>query len=618
MSLTTVAAPRLVAGQPAPAHVGARAEALPAIHDGHAFCITLYNEAAPMVRESLISLLVALRTARADTTSRAFHATICIIADGERALDPGCAKLFERCGLVHRRRSLAPAEMEIHTTTRPLDGLLQALGGAGGASPSPPAGNVEFVVCIKSGNAGKLHSHYVFFELLCPRLRPDLCYQIDVGTTLEPQFILALSRRMDSEPTIAAIAPCITPPIPGASCGFFEEWQYYDFAMRVAVHWPAEAASGFLSVIPGQACVFRWSALARAARGDPQRSPWISTPIDFYLRGMHTTKPLEKLMFLAEDRVLGAEVVLAPRSNWKLEYDSVAAATTDTCRSFRELRRQRRRWINSVLACRLALFARLASGNRSRTRRYPLIQGALIFVMQLMLAVREFIAPAFAVSYLMVTNPFTARTGVATTLFALFWGATLLHVGSGFLPSAFNDGRSASRLALFGRIGLGWSVAALHVIVFATQISLAASILALSPLVITLIAMALVLPRPALRIVPRMLFAPCSYLLATSVLLLRSFADFDNLSWGTKGLTATQDSKAPSTQLRRTRLWLLSSWALLNAALVYCSINFTGILMSDLNLVFEVNIALEALLTIAALIVVVRRRRALPPLAPAN
>lgn len=617
MNFSAGAAQRLAEARPGPGSPAARGAAAPEPGDRHAFCITLYNEKASLVRESLASLLLALRAARERVPSRAFHSTICIIADGESALDSACVALFERCGLVQRRRSLAPAEMEFHSTTRPLDGLLQALGHPPGAAP-PRSGDVEFIVCIKSGNAGKLHSHYVFFELLCPRLRPELCYQIDVGTALEPDFILSLLRRMESEPTIAAIAPRITPPIPDAACGFFEEWQYFDFAVRVAVHWPAEAASGFLSVIPGQACVFRWSALARASRGDPQRSPWISTPIDLYLRGMHTTKPLEKLMFLAEDRVLGTEVILAPRSDWKLEYDSVAAATTDPCGSFRELRRQRRRWINSVLACRLALFARLASGNRARTRRYPLLEGTGIFVMQLILNAREFFAPAVVLSYLAAANPFTARSGVATALFALFWGATLLHVGLGFAPSASFRAPAAVRLASIGRIALGWSVAALHVLVFATQFSPAAAALVLSWLVITLVAMSLVLPAPALRILPRMQFAPCSYLLAANVLLVNAFADFDNLSWGTKGLTAAQNPKAAARQLRRTRLWLLSIWTVLNAALIFCSFEVGGILTSDLNIVLEVSTVLEIGFAVVALIVILRRRRTTSTLAPAG
>jgi chitin synthase len=615
MSLSTVATRPISLSHQGPARTDTHGEVAPASGDRHAFCITLYNEAAPLVRESLISLLLAVRTARSQMATRALHSTICIIADGESSLDPACTKLFEQCGLVKRQRSLAPAEMEIHTTTRPLDGLLRALGHETHEAPSPRTDSIDFVVCIKSGNAGKLHSHYVFFELLCPRLRPDLCYQIDVGTTLDPQFVLSLLRRMEIDPHIAAIAPNITPPIPNPACGFFEEWQYYDFAVRVAVHWPAEAASGFLSVIPGQACVLRWAALARASRGDPQRSPWISAPIDLYLRGMHTTKPLEKLMFLAEDRVLGAEVVLAPCSNWKLEYDSDAAATTDACKSFRELRRQRRRWINSVLACRLALFARLASGNRSRTRRYPLMQRMQMFAMQLMLAAREFFAPALLLSCLLVTNPFTASSGVATTLFALYWSATLLHVGSGFTRPTFADGRSATRLVSASRIGLAWTVAVLHVLVFTTQFSVAAAILALSSLVITLAAMALVLPRRALGFVPRMLFAPYSYTLATCILLLRSFADFDDLSWGTKGLTAAQDTKSTSSRLRRTRLWLLSTWGLLNAAIVCGLMNVGGLIAGDLNLVLSVGLALELIFTTAALVVVVRRRMATPALA---
>lgn len=58
-------------------------------------------------------------------------------------------------------------------------------------------------------------------------------------------------------------------------------------------------------------------------------------------------------MFLAEDRILGFGIVTASEQNWRLAHLSSVVTVTDSCQSLSELLRQRRRWINGSLACRL-------------------------------------------------------------------------------------------------------------------------------------------------------------------------------------------------------------------------------------------------------------------------
>ena len=85
--------------------------------------------------------------------------------------------------------------------------------------------------------------------------------------------------------------------------------------MQKAVTWPTEVASGYLSVIPGQFCVFRWSAVSA-----PSSDAGGERPLDTYLRGLNAIAPLERVMFLAEDRVFGNEIVLAHDKSWRIGY----------------------------------------------------------------------------------------------------------------------------------------------------------------------------------------------------------------------------------------------------------------------------------------------------------
>ena len=108
-------------------------------------------------------------------------------------------------------------------------------------------------------------------------------------------------------------------------------------------------------------------------------------PLDAYLRGLNAVAPLERVMFLAEDRVFGNEIVLAQDKSWRIGYCPTAEATTDACDTFGELLRQRRRWQNSALAVRLWLWGRLPGLSRppgqdlhrqSAVRRLDALAGA--------------------------------------------------------------------------------------------------------------------------------------------------------------------------------------------------------------------------------------------------
>ena len=99
-----------------------------------------------------------------------------------------------------------------------------------------------------------------------------------------------------------------------------------------------ESLFGFVSVLPGAFCTFRWEAI----NGDPLKS---------FFKGLekdkHTAK--EANMYLAEDRVMCLEILRKYSSKWLLRYVPSARALTDPPHKVIDLIKQRRRWTNGSL-----------------------------------------------------------------------------------------------------------------------------------------------------------------------------------------------------------------------------------------------------------------------------
>ena len=264
-------------------------------------CITLYNEPFELLRNSLSALLLSIGGQRSAPAQAATRSCVVIIADGRNRIDPQIMRFFAEVGVIDTGRSFSALGETVHLSRKRIDEVMTGLGAAGDLT-----GEVDFAICVKDENRGKLHSHALFFQWICPELRPELCYQLDAGTVVEAGAVSKLVAYMDERPEIAAAASRILTPTPQGAASTLSIWQYMDFVMQKAVTWPTEVASGYLSVIPGQFCVFRWSAVSAPSSDDDG-----TRPLDAYLRGLNAIAPLERVMFLAEDRVFGNEIVLA-------------------------------------------------------------------------------------------------------------------------------------------------------------------------------------------------------------------------------------------------------------------------------------------------------------------
>jgi len=568
------------------------------LHPINAFCVTVFNEAAPAVACTLRSLLESLRHFHTGRSQQSRFSLICLIADGVGALNTQVKSLLESCNLIVPRTCVQTNEAEYHCTLQGIAGLLARLHGLT-EEPIEDSEAVRVIICLNWHNAGKLHSHHIFFNTICRQVHPDYCYQVDAGTALAHDAVSRLVGRLEQDPTIAAVAPRVIPDVPAPFDDFLQAWQYSDFALRQAVWWPFEVLTGHLSVIPGQTGVFRWQALHHSQAGTRTEG---REPIDAYLRGLHATAAMDRLMFLTEDRVIGAEIVLAEGSRWKLDYLPEASAITDSCETFPELLRQRRRWNNSSMACRLWFIGRWPA-LRGRSRSGGGRSFILPIAAQMLLALREIFLPAQLLALAAVLLIPLSGTHDATQRFVhgAFWAIIALEV----LLTVLYVRRPAAGLRAI-RCALAYMSAALFVWILFISFSGFARLVLLTPL-LTLLAMMLVLPARAFPTLLRMQLSPISHLVMSCVLSFYATSRLHDVSWGTKGLTqsATQASTA-----RRLRLWRNAAvpiWLALNAAAVAGAVLAGPFLSSSLNIVVELTYLVEGIATLIALYLILHR-----------
>lgn len=549
-----------------------------------AFCVTVYNEKYAAVEATLRSLVAAVNHGYRRDSNLQGPSVVCVIVDGRTTMDPELAAWLRKMGMLsaHPMRLF---DIELHIQTHGPGSAWRAL---------------QTIVCIKDSNRGKLHSHALFFGTLCQHLRPRFCFQVDAGTTLMPDGVQRLIQRLRDRPEVAAVAPCVMPTPPQANAGFLAHWQYADFAVRNGVLWPFELATGHLSVIPGQTCVFRW----RALRG--MRPAGVATeragPLSAYLSGADQRDCLARIMYLAEDRVIGNQVVLAAGREWKLDYAPEAAAETDSCTGLAELLRQRRRWNNSEMANRCWLLRQLAGTLRRTDRSAAQNQRfALAVFSQMLLAAREFLLPAQLVAVLAVLLPgLSSPSGRIASLLAPAW---LLMASAWALVEwiavAARESKRTNTVARLCGI-LRWASTASFVATAFTAMPLPCTLVLLAP-ALYLPGIGLVLPRSGLlsTVQARLFYLP--HLVVATALSCYSFWNLHDASWGTKGLRTAADTRECRKRLRRWRNVILYLWLAINGAAAAAAASLHGWLSSRSNPVAEIFAGLDLMLAAISL-----------------
>ena len=146
-------------------------------------CITLYNEPFELLRNSLSALLVSIGAQSFARPQTATRSCVVIIADGSNRIDAQILRFFAEVGVIDTGRSFSALGETVHLSRKRIGEVMTGLGAAGDLM-----GEVDFAICVKNENRGKLHSHALFFQWVCPALRPELCYQLDAGTVSPARF----------------------------------------------------------------------------------------------------------------------------------------------------------------------------------------------------------------------------------------------------------------------------------------------------------------------------------------------------------------------------------------------------------------------------------------------
>ena len=564
-----------------------------------AFCVTVYNEKCSAVEATLRSIVAAVNHGYERDSNLLGPSVICLIADGRTAMDPELPLWLRKIGVLSAnpiRLFDTELHIQVHGTgSALLEGMPEA------AVSTPPSHALRTMVCIKGSNRGKLHSHALFFGTLCQHMRPRFCFQVDAGTTLTPEVVLRLIRRLRDRPEVAAVAPRVMPAPPEPDAGFLTQWQYADFAVRNGVLWPFELATGHLSVIPGQTCVFRWRAL-RGMRPEGAAQD-MTDPLSAYLNGADHRDCLARVMYLAEDRVIGNQVVLAAGRQWQLDYAPEAAAETDSCTGPAELLRQRRRWNNSEMANRWWLLRQLA-GTLRRTDRTAAQNRRFVLAVcsQIVLAAREFLLPAQLVAILAVLlRSLSSPSGRIATVLTTVW---LLTASAWALVEWVAAGADPpKRASVVGRLCrfLRWGSTALFVATASVAVPFPCTLVLLAPAVY-LPSIGLVLPRAGLMsaVQARMFYLP--HLVAATALSCYSFWNLHDVSWGTKGLRMAADTRESRRRLRHWRNVILYLWLATNGAAAAAASSLNGWLSTRSNPVAEIFALLDLVLAAVSLL----------------
>lgn len=381
------------------------------VSDMLSVCLTAYNENASAYHLSLSALgRTADHFVHAGEPKLAQNFTICIVVDGmdhmsgtfaayaqclgiyqPALLDPRADYHVFDASIERRLLQYGPQELVEHmraNVSANLDSTVTNL--------SELASRQRVILFIKRENGGKLDSHRCYFEVICRESRPGYFLQVDVGTIPDANAVYEMWQHIHHSRNVAAVSARSHMPLPRSPVDLLGTWQYGDIATERILLWPTEVFMGYMCVLSGQLCLTRsdavWSTTQdKCARGEAVHGPEPrSHVLQSYLRGLQRLGPFESNMFLAEDRILGLEIVFQPDSRWELDYVPEANAEIDRCETWSELLAQRRRWLCSGVACRLWMFTRildyLKSANRGVSQKLRIFSASafhsLYFVVQ--------------------------------------------------------------------------------------------------------------------------------------------------------------------------------------------------------------------------------------------
>ncbi|WP_043988843.1 DegT/DnrJ/EryC1/StrS family aminotransferase [Pectobacterium parmentieri] len=535
-------------------------------------CLTLYNEPAPMLADTLAGLVRNQQELTATFANRPPNIIICILLDGTDSAHPSTVSLLASLGLQPMQTPRPDNQnnsLTLQVSEQSASHILRCCDQSGAVENVDQS--MTLLLANKHHNAGKLDSHAWFFWGVGRVVKAEFAMQIDTGSVTESACLVQLLQHMWRDPHCGAVTTRVMLPVP-TNANLSQNWQYADFIWEKVSDWAIGSALHYLEVVPGQCSMIRWSQFC-------ENHGHAHAPLDAYLRGLIPQSLLERNLFLAEDRVLGFELTKHHKGSG-VRYEQGAIVRSDPAPTFIELLRQRRRWVNSTLAARLHSLSRLPAvmtqSSLSPLRRCGITLSLLWGMLQF---IAQFTMPAF-IAILLATgvHPFVshilpdaapslitaAAIGMAL-LFLVVWisilfmsrsttltneGGTRYHVSAMLLLGALMGGAFAFTLLVAPIPSIGLMGVALFLLCLATSLH------------------SLRYLRQFIRWMPLyLMLLPVFSLYLTTY----SIANINDVSWGTKGLTTNQvgENKQKSWAATRDKVLFIWSAGSLTAALLF-------------------------------------------------
>lgn len=574
------------------------------------FCITVYNEPGSALLYSLAGIKQNLdHLVRAGKRYIAERVTVCLIFDGQEHISASALALLKSLKLYTGEQPISEAAIHIFDSKLDLslvercidvdvinskltnnwwdayqftlqkDEIIESDFELNADEPLSP----RVLLCIKKENAGKLNSHWWFFTILSAYLCPKYCVQMDVGSIPGGNAIDELWQFLEMHPDVGAATGSILVPEPRQFLHFLSVWQFGNFFLDKLLFRPAEDIAGYLSVLSGQFSMFRWQALTTDWTDKPLSTEQPS-PLKKYFRGLEQLGAFEATMFLVEDRVLGFELVTSLSTSWKLAFFPSVVTITDPCQSLSELLRQRRRWINGSLACRVWSFVQipeyLCKQEVSIARKCRFLSSVPLYLIRL---VTEWFFPSFVIllttliyktlNHILVD--FRWATEFINLAFTLCIGLFVAQILLCQFPAQYDFLLKVNII-----YGNSFVLAALVILTISGHyLPLVVIIL----LLLTIYSIAKIHSQTlSMKVWGSLLLyflINCAY---TCLLYAHAFFNIHDRSWGTKGLTRSQ---LPNKRFNQFFFifWLLSNLCLLLAAFSFQSSIPTLILFGQLD-----------------------------------
>ncbi|WVQ84997.1 hypothetical protein IAT38_007161 [Cryptococcus sp. DSM 104549] len=308
--------------------------------------ITMYNEDAELFCRTLYGVMKNIAHLCGRKNSRVWgkdgwqkasiisiDVVVCIVADGRKAVNPRVLDCLAALGVFQEGAMTnsvngrpVTAHVFEYTTSFALDADLNFKYPDKGIVPC------QIIFCLKEKNAKKINSHRWFFNGFAPLLSPNICVLLDVGTRPALKSIYHLWKAFDLNSNVGGACGEIATfkgktwrgllnPLVAAQC--------FEYKMSNILDKPLESLFGYCTVLPGAFSAYRWIALQNNADG--------TGPLSSYVKG-------EQLNTGKADTFTGN--IAKTKANWVLKFVKAAVGETDCPDTIPEFISQRRRWLN--------------------------------------------------------------------------------------------------------------------------------------------------------------------------------------------------------------------------------------------------------------------------------